>query len=57
MDGNVSNAKTEIKTELATMPANIPYVRPDSERLAKWRDRLAANGRLSQHGQQEALAL
>jgi tetratricopeptide (TPR) repeat protein len=34
------------KTELATVPANIPYVRPDSERLAKWRDRLAANGRL-----------
>ncbi|HEY1982750.1 MAG TPA: tetratricopeptide repeat protein [Xanthobacteraceae bacterium] len=34
------------KTELATVPANIPYVRPDSERLAKWQDRLAANGRL-----------
>ncbi len=24
-------------TELATMPANIPYIRPDRERLAKWR--------------------
>jgi hypothetical protein len=34
------------KTELATVPANIPYVRPDSERLAKWRDRLAGDGRM-----------
>jgi hypothetical protein len=34
------------KTELATVPVNIPYVQPDSERLAKWRDWLASSGRL-----------
>jgi ADP-heptose:LPS heptosyltransferase len=34
------------KTELATVPANIPYVRPNSDRLSKWRDRLVTNGRL-----------
>ena len=33
-------------TELATVPANIPYLRPLEERLAKWRQRLPANGRL-----------
>jgi hypothetical protein len=34
------------KTRLATVPANIPYLRPDDERLAKWRHRLPASGRL-----------
>ncbi len=31
-------------TELATVPADIPYLRPYEERLAKWRARLPANG-------------
>jgi len=34
------------QTELATVPANIPYVRPTGERAAQWRDRVPANGRL-----------
>jgi tetratricopeptide (TPR) repeat protein len=34
------------QTELATVPANIPYLRPHQERLAAWRQRLPANGRL-----------
>ena len=34
------------ETELATVPINIPYLRPFEERLAKWRDRLPASGRL-----------
>ena len=33
-------------TELATIPANVPYLWPYEERLAKWRDRLPKNGRL-----------
>src|SRR5581483_2609487 len=33
-------------TELATIPANIPYLRPHAERLAQWRPRLPDNGRL-----------
>jgi tetratricopeptide (TPR) repeat protein len=34
------------KTGLATVPANVPYLGPCEERLAKWRDRLPATGRL-----------
>jgi len=34
------------QTELATVPANIPYLRPQQERLAKWQDRVPAPGRL-----------
>jgi ADP-heptose:LPS heptosyltransferase len=34
------------ETELATVPTNIPYLRPFEERLAKWRDWLPASGRL-----------
>ena len=37
---------TAFATELATIPANMPYIRPYEERLAKWRGRLPANGRL-----------
>ncbi len=33
-------------TELATVPANIPYLYPFRERLERWRDRLPASGRL-----------
>ena len=33
-------------TELATVPANIPYLRPLEERMANWRQRLPENGRL-----------
>jgi tetratricopeptide (TPR) repeat protein len=33
-------------TELETIPANIPYIRPYEERLATWRGRLPDNGRL-----------
>ena len=33
-------------TELATIPANIPYFWPLRERLAQWRERRPANGRL-----------
>jgi len=33
-------------TELETIPANIPYIRPHEDRLAKWRGRLPDNGRL-----------
>ena len=32
-------------TELATIPANIPYMRPAPERVAIWNARLPANGR------------
>jgi len=35
-----------LRTELASIPANIPYIRPSRERLAKWRDRLPQNDRL-----------
>jgi tetratricopeptide (TPR) repeat protein len=34
------------QTEIETIPANIPYIRPSQERAAKWRDRLPQNGRL-----------
>jgi ADP-heptose:LPS heptosyltransferase len=34
------------RTELTTIPANIPYVRPGEEHIAKWRARLPDNGRL-----------
>ena len=30
------------QTEIGTIPANIPYIRPHAERLAKWRDQIAA---------------
>jgi tetratricopeptide (TPR) repeat protein len=33
-------------TELATVPANIPYLRPYAERTAKWQSSLPRNGRL-----------
>jgi tetratricopeptide (TPR) repeat protein len=33
-------------TELATIPANVPYIRPYEERVARWRDRLPQRGRL-----------
>jgi ADP-heptose:LPS heptosyltransferase len=33
-------------TELATIPGNVPYVRADEIRIAKWRERLPSNGRL-----------
>jgi hypothetical protein len=33
-------------TELETVPANIPYIRPFTERLTKWRDRFADDGRV-----------
>jgi tetratricopeptide (TPR) repeat protein len=33
-------------TELATIPANVPYIRPHEERIAKWRERLPESGRL-----------
>jgi tetratricopeptide (TPR) repeat protein len=34
------------KTELATIPANTPYLWPHPERVAAWRNRLPDNGRL-----------
>jgi len=34
------------QTELATIPAKIPYIWPFQERLAIWRPRLPQNGRL-----------
>jgi hypothetical protein len=34
------------QTDLATVPANIPYVRAQDERLNKWRGRMPSNGRL-----------
>jgi tetratricopeptide (TPR) repeat protein len=33
-------------TDLTTIPANIPYIRADQQRLAKWRERLPQTGRL-----------
>jgi hypothetical protein len=33
-------------TELTTIPAKVPYIRPYEERVAKWRNRLPQNGRL-----------
>jgi tetratricopeptide (TPR) repeat protein len=34
------------QTELATVPANVPYLRAPEERLAQWRERVPSNGRL-----------
>ena len=34
------------KTDLASIPANIPYLRPYHGRLEKWRARMPQNGRL-----------
>ena len=34
------------ETELATIPSSVPYLRPQEERIAKWRDRLPTSGRL-----------
>jgi tetratricopeptide (TPR) repeat protein len=34
------------KTDRATVPANVPYLRAPDERLAAWRGRVPANGRL-----------
>jgi ADP-heptose:LPS heptosyltransferase len=33
-------------SELATIPATVPYLRPDQLRLSKWRSRLPQTGRL-----------
>ena len=33
-------------TELATIPAKVPYIRPYGERITKWGERLPQNGRL-----------
>ena len=33
-------------TELATIPANVPYVRADDARIVNWRKRLPSDGRL-----------
>jgi len=32
-------------TELATIPANVPYIQPSPELVAEWRDRLPQTGR------------
>jgi hypothetical protein len=34
------------KTELTTIPSSVPYIWPPEGRIAKWRDRLPASGRL-----------
>ncbi len=34
------------KTDLATIPADIPYLRPYQERIEKWRARVPDNGRM-----------
>jgi hypothetical protein len=34
------------KTNLTTVPANIPYLRPHDDRLARWRDRFPVSERL-----------
>ena len=34
------------ETDLATVPANIPYLWPHEQRMAKWRGRLPQSGRL-----------
>ena len=34
------------ETELATIPANIPYLRPPRDRVERWRGRLPQHGRL-----------
>ncbi len=33
-------------TELATIPASVPYIRPQPDRIATWQRRLPQNGRL-----------
>jgi tetratricopeptide repeat protein len=35
-----------LETELPTIPADIPYIWPQQERIAKWHERLPQNGRL-----------
>jgi hypothetical protein len=35
-----------VGTEVATIPANVPYILPSEERIAKWRGRLPQSGRL-----------
>jgi ADP-heptose:LPS heptosyltransferase len=37
---------TAFATELETIPTNVPYIRPFTERLAKWRHRFADDGRV-----------
>jgi len=34
------------QTEMATIPVNVPYIRPREEHVAKWREKLPQNGRL-----------
>jgi ADP-heptose:LPS heptosyltransferase len=34
------------ETEVATIPANVPYIWPQQDRIAKWHGRLPQNGRL-----------
>jgi tetratricopeptide (TPR) repeat protein len=34
------------RTDATTIPADVPYIAPPPERLAKWRDRMPQNGRL-----------
>ncbi|MEO8345862.1 MAG: tetratricopeptide repeat protein [Betaproteobacteria bacterium] len=33
-----------LRTEVATIPVDIPYVRPDSSKVAKWSSRIAGDG-------------
>lgn len=33
------------RTELATVPADVPYIRPPAERIVKWRGKLPQSGR------------
>jgi tetratricopeptide (TPR) repeat protein len=35
-----------LRTRIDSIPAAIPYLRPDPDRVAKWRERLGAQGRL-----------
>jgi hypothetical protein len=35
-----------LQTGLATVPAGIPYLRPDESRLSSWRERMPQSGRL-----------
>jgi tetratricopeptide (TPR) repeat protein len=40
------NLPMALGTEIATIPANIPYIWPFTERLAKWRDRFVDDDRV-----------
>ena len=40
------NLPSAFGTELETIPANIPYIRPFKERLVKWRDRFVEDKRV-----------